>query len=218
VVHLLTQVVYRSPLALMPRLTHNLRQSYRTIVVFAGALVLFMTVVSCLPTRMSYAQPTEAQGNSVQVLHRPIDSKTIPPIGSPMRLEIELLNTYDIASAIRLIGAKDGRFIDIAFPRGALNAADRPTFQLEIPSPVAAMTYQFVIHQRDGSLSSSEKFTIKRDCIQNFKVAVPEDAANAEFRREVSTLVSQAKILERDTASLESSLKLLEDIKSSLSN
>ncbi len=217
-VHLLTQVVYRSPLALMPRLTHNLRQSYRTIVVFAGALVLFMTVVSCLPTRMSYAQPTEAQGNSVQVLHRPIDSKTIPPIGSPMRLEIELLNTYDIASAIRLIGAKDGRFIDIAFPRGALNAADRPTFQLEIPSPVAAMTYQFVIHQRDGSLSSSEKFTIKRDCIQNFKVAVPEDAANAEFRREVSTLVSQAKILERDTASLESSLKLLEDIKSSLSN
>lgn len=135
-----------------------------------------------------------------------------------MHIEVELLNTFDITRTVRLIGAKDGRFIDIAFPRGALNAVDRPTFHVEIPSPIAAMTYQFVVHQGDGSLTSSDKFTIKRDCIQNFKVAVPEDAPNAQFRREVSTLVSQAKILERDTASLEASLKLIEDIKASLSN
>jgi hypothetical protein len=154
----------------------------------------------------------------IKIIHKPLQSGSIPTLGTPMRVDVELLNTFDIESKVRLIGAKDGRFIDIAFPQGALNAVDHPTFHIEIPSPVAAMTYQFVVHQRDGTLSSSERFTIKRSCIQNFKVAVPEDAPNGDFRREVSTLISQAKSLERDTASLESSLKLLEDIKASLTN
>jgi hypothetical protein len=181
-------------------------------------VTLVAAFVACCITQPGYAQPAEDENKPIRILHRQLDSKSIPQIGNPMRLEVELLNTFDITSSVRLVGAKDGRFIDIAFPRGALNAADRPTFQIEIPSPIAAMTYQFVVHQRNGSLSSSEKFTIKRDCIQNFKVVVPEDVPNTEFRREISTLVSQAKILERDTASLEASLKLVEDIKASLAN
>jgi hypothetical protein len=167
---------------------------------------------------MSHSQSASDSEEPIKVLHRAVPPNGIPQVGTPMDIQVELLNTFDIDSKIRLVGAKDGRFIDIAFPRGALNAADRPTFHVEIPSPVAVMTYQFVVHQRDGSLSSSEKFVIKRDCIQNFKVVVPENAPNSDFRREVSSLVSQAKTLERDTASLESSLKLLEDIKASLSN
>jgi len=167
----------------------------------------------------SYAQQQDDTGNlPITVAHQPPRVDAIPAIGTLMPIQVELRNTFDIESKIRLVGSKDGRFIDIAFPRGALNSADQPTFKIEIPSPVAAMTYQFVIHQRDGSLSASERFVIKRRCIQNYTVAVPEDAPNAEFRREVSSLVSQAKNLERDTASLESSLRLLEQIKSSLAN
>ncbi len=181
----------------------------------AAAIALVGLVAT---TSTATAQVPEDLSAPVKVIHRPFNTSSLPAIGTPMSLEIELLNTFDIESKIRLIGAKDGRFIDIAFPRGALNAADRPTFRIEVPSPVAAMTYQFVVHQKDGSLSSSERFTIKRNCIQNFKVTVPEDTPNSEFRREVSTLVAQAKSLERDTASLEASLKLLEDIKASLTN
>ncbi len=201
----------------------QLRQQARPNHIKAGCtrlirIALVVAVIASIVAQTSHAQPTEDSGEPIKILHHPLDSKSLPPMGNPMRLEVELVNTFDITSMLRLIGAKDGRFIDIAFPRGALNPADRPTFQIEIPSPIAAMTYQFVVHQRDGSLSSSEKFTIKRDCIQNFKVAVPEDAPNADFRREVSSLVSQAKTLERDTTSLEASLKLVEDIKASLSN
>lgn len=167
---------------------------------------------SCSAQQSSDASP------AIAVVHRPLAPSSLPALGSPMAIEVELLNTFDIAAKVRLIGAKDGRFIDIAFPRGALNAVDRPTFRVEIPAPVAAMTYQFVVHQPNGSLSSSEKFTIKRRCIQNYKVTVPEDVPNTDFRREVSTLIAQSKTLERDTASLETSLKLLEDIKAALAN
>lgn len=178
---------------------------------------LLIAVATSLPST-AHTQSTNDAEPLISVIHRPIASHAIPQIGTPMDIQVELVNTFDIDSKIRLVGAKDGRFIDIAFPRGALNAVDRPTFHIEIPSPVAAMTYQFIVHQRDGSLSSSERFSIKRECIQNFKVSVPEDAPNSDFKREVSSLVAQSKILERDTMSLEASLKLLEDIKSSLTN
>jgi len=165
-----------------------------------------------------FAQPIGQDGDKIRIVHRAMTSGSIPALGTPMRINVELINTFDIDAKLRLIGAKDGRFIDIAFPRGALNDIDRPVFSIEIPSPVAVMTYQFVVQERDGSLSSSEKFVVKRECIQNFTVAVPENTQNTEFRREVSTLVAQAKTLERDTVSLEASLKLIEDMRSSLAN
>jgi hypothetical protein len=186
------------------------------------ATLVFAFGFLCLTTLMVAPAVGQQQDDAttlpITVVHRPPSVDRIPAIGTLMSIQVELRNTFDIESKIRLVGSKDGRFIDIAFPRGALNSADQPTFKVEIPSPIAAMTYQFVIHQRDGSLSASERFVIKRKCIQNYAVSVPEDAPNAEFRREVSNLVSQAKNLERDTASLESSLRLLEQIKSSLAN
>ena len=133
-----------------------------------------------------------------------------------MRITLELTNTYDIETKVRLVGSKDGRFIDIAFPQGALNNADRPTFNIDIPSPIAAMSYQFIVHQKDGTLTSTPKYLIKRDCLQTFAVDVPESDQSAAYKREVGLLVAKAKSLERDTASLEASLKLLEDMKTSL--
>lgn len=134
-----------------------------------------------------------------------------------MRIQVSLRNTLDIETKVRLVGSKDGRFIDIAFPRGSLNAVDQPTFSTEIPSPIAAMTYQFIVHQRDGRLTATPKYTLKRSCLQHFKIDVPEDGGNSTFRREMATLVAKANRLDRDNKSLEASLKLLEEMKSSLS-
>lgn len=153
----------------------------------------------------------------IEILHSPLKSNDIPPVGSLMRIQFTLTNTVDIESKIRLVGSKDGRFIDLAFPQGALNSGDRPVFSVEIPSPVAVMTYQFILHQKDGSLSTTPKYTVKRDCIQNFQVDVPDDGSTTTFRREMASLVAKAHSLDRDNKSLESSLKLVEQMKASLS-
>lgn len=158
-----------------------------------------------------------SKGPRIELLHTPPVSSELPPVGSLMRLQVALINTTDIETRIRLIGSKDGRFIDIAFPTGALNNSDKPTFTVDIPSPIAVMSYQFIIHQRDGSLTSSRKFIVKRDCIQNFAVEVPEDTSTTQFRREVASLITQAKIIERDNKSLDASLRLLEEMKASFS-
>lgn len=168
--------------------------------------------------------PTEQPASSIDaprvrigVLHTPLSSSEIPPVGSIMKLQVSLANTIDIETKVRLVGSKDGRFIDIAFPTGALNNADQPTFVAEIPSPAAAMTYQFIVHQKDGTLTSSRKFIVRRPCIQNFTVSVPTDPNTTQFRREVASLVAQANNLERDNKSLDASLKLLEEMKTSMS-
>jgi|688.fasta_scaffold879525_1 hypothetical protein len=168
-----------------------------------------------LPLHVAHAQEDVKQ--KISLVHQAPTTSALPPVGGLLRIQVELRNTVDITAKIRLVGSKDGRFIDIAFPKGALNAADHPTFSVEIPSPVAAMTYQFVLRQPDGSATTTNRYVIKRKCIQNYAVDVPDTSASAAYSREVAKLVGRAKELERDTASLEASLKLLEEMKASIS-
>jgi hypothetical protein len=190
-------------------------------VIRIGALLALTLTTSIVTASLGVAQSTETAlsevARAIEVIHTPAGSPDIPPVGSLMKINLSLTNTIDIETKIRLVGTKDGRFIDIAFPRGALDRSDRPSFSVEIPSPVAMMSYQFVVHQKDGSLTSSRKFTIRRRCLQTFSVNIQDDKRTTAFRQEVASLIAQSHMLERDNKSLETSLKVLEEIKSSLS-
>jgi hypothetical protein len=181
-----------------------------TSILMASALILCLFVVPCAMVNGQDTQPP------IKVVHEPIPPSSVPPLGSLMQIKVELLNTTDITTKIRLIGAKDGRFIDVNFPRGALNNRDKPVFTVELPAPVAAMSYQFVIHQPSGSLTTSGKYILKRSCIQNFRVAPPEAGSTVAYQQEVATLVAKAKNLEREAISLEASFKLLEELQTSV--
>ncbi len=162
---------------------------------------------------------SQESGDSSKIIlsHRAPLPSTIPAVGNLMQIRVETLNTVDITTKIRLVGAKDGRFIDIAFPKGKLNSADHPTYTVDVPAPIAAMTYQFILHQPDGSISTSEKFILKRPCIPHFKVPEPDETSTAAYNKEIATLVARAKELELETASLETSLKLVEEMRVALS-
>jgi hypothetical protein len=149
----------------------------------------------------------------VVLQHKPIETHQLPQAGTLIPISVSLTNSSDVDFKIRLVGSRDGRFMDIAFPMGALNESDRPTYTINLPAPVAAMTYQFVIHQKSGDLTLTEKYIIKRNCVQNFKVEVPETIPSAEYRKEVATLVAKARSLERDTRNLETATKLLDTLK-----
>ncbi len=150
---------------------------------------------------------------SVRLKHQPVETHRLPAAGTLLPISVQLENSSDVDIKIRLVGSRDGRFMDIAFPMGVLNETDRPTYTIQLPAPVAAMTYQFVIHQKSGDLSLTDKFIVKRNCVQNYKVEVPESLPSAEFRKEVANLVAKARSLERDTHNLETSIKLLDALK-----
>ena len=145
--------------------------------------------------------------------HKPTETHQLPQAGTLMPLSVFIMNSSDVDVKIRLVGSRDGRFMDIAFPMGVLNQTDQPTYTINIPAPVAAMTYQFVVHQKSGDLTLTEKYLIKRNCVQNFKVEVPETIPSAEYRKEIATLVAKARSLERDTRNLDTAIKLLDALK-----
>ncbi len=149
----------------------------------------------------------------VQVRHQPLETHQLPQAGTLIPLSVSLANSSDVDIKIRLVGSRDGRFMDIAFPMGVLNETDRPTYTVNIPAPVAAMSYQFVVHQKSGDLTLTDKFIIKRNCVQTFKVDVPDNIPSAEHRKEAAILVAKARSLERDTRNLETAIKLLETLK-----
>lgn len=155
----------------------------------------------------------EQTNQPIRLRHKPTETHQLPQAGTLMPLTVQLENSSDVDIKIRLVGSRDGRFMDIAFPMGVLNASDRPTYTIQIPAPVAAMTYQFITHQRSGDLTLSEKFIIKRNCVQNFKVEVPEGDPSTEYRKEMAGLVARARSLERDTHNLEAAIKLLDALK-----
>jgi len=172
-----------------------------------------VAIVSALPAS---AQDQPAARPTLSVRHRPAPITAVPIPGALMPITVELFNSKDIEAKIRLVGARDGRFLDIAFPMGMLNKQDNAEFTVQVPAPLAAMTYQFIVHQPDGSLTASARYMLKRPCIQNFKVEIAPDDPNARVKQELATLIAKSKSLERETTNLEASLKLLEDLSANL--
>jgi hypothetical protein len=78
------------------------------------------------------------------------------------------------------------------------------------------MSYQFVLHQADGALVTSQRFAIRRTCVQNYRIEVAEDGGDVEFKRTVGDLISKAKSLERETLQLDASVKVLEELKKNI--
>jgi hypothetical protein len=171
-------------------------------------LAVSLVVLMVIP----FAQAQEQQA-AIQLRHQPTETHKIPSAGMMMPIAVQLENSSDVDIQIRLVGSRDGRFMDIAFPMGVLNTSDKPTYTIQIPAPAKAMTYQFIVHQKGGDLTLTDKFIVKRNCVQTFSVDVPEGTPSSEFRKEIAGLVAKARELERDTQNLETAIKLIDNLK-----
>jgi len=135
-----------------------------------------------------------------------------------MTISVSLENTRSTNLKVRLVGSRDGRYLDVMLPPGQFNVDDLPTYEVKIPAPAAVLSYQFIIHQPDGSLVPSKRFTVQRPCVQNYVVNVPDDRGDASFRREIAILVAKQHKLAQEVKSYEAALKIIDDLKASLPN
>jgi hypothetical protein len=185
-------------------------RSSRALALMQGSLIYLIAVT------VNGIDYSFAQEKNIEVAHKPLSTKDLPSAAATMPIVIELRNTKATDRKIRLVGSRDGKLLDIVFPSGNLNMSDAATYKLDVPAPIALMSYQFVIHQPDGSLTTTGRYVVKRPCIQTFKVDPADNQKDGTFRREVGTLVSKSRTLEQETANLEIAQKLLEEIKTQL--
>lgn len=138
----------------------------------------------------------------------------IPPVGHAMDIAVSLRNTINIQTKVRLVGSKDGRYIDLAFPMGKINKSGHPEYVLHMPAPLVAMSYQIIVHQPDGRVTTSKQFSIQRTCIEDFQIEIPSNSNTKEYKSEVATLVSTATRLEHESHALEQALEIVRAMES----
>ena len=190
---------------------------YKRVALKVAAAALLGCCLSLFVLSQEIPPTSHAAGPAkpVQVSHRPLEANDIPPATTPMKIVAELKGSRLIDLTIRVVGSKDGKLIDVVMPTGQLNPADNAEYVLTLPAPIAAMSYQFVVHQPDGTITASKKFVSKRSCIQTFSVDDFKGEQDAEFKKKLSTLVSELKTLESNTLGYDEAYKILADIKGS---
>jgi hypothetical protein len=182
--------------------------------------IILGAIVSCgmaieLLGLTSSSKATAASG-PIKIIHQPPDVRSLPVTSDFMTISVSVENTRDTDLKVRLVGARDGRFLDVMLPAGQFNTEDLPTYEVKIPAPAAVFSYQFIVHQPDGSLVPSRRFTVQRPCVQNYKVDVSNEGNDASIRREMAELVARQSQLARDVKDYEAALKIIDDLKTSV--
>jgi len=185
----------------------------RSMGIYILVALLFLAGLVLELLRVPNTVQAAESSNSIELYHRVPDIKNLPAPATMMPIAVEVRNTKKTDLKIRLVASRDGKMIDLAMPQGVLNVQDVPVYQVELPAPLAYMTYQFVAQTEDGTLVTTRRFILRRNCIQKFQVNVPDTVGDAEFRKNIADLVGKARSLERDTANYETALKLIDGLK-----
>ena len=163
-------------------------------------LLACFILLQLLPIR-----PSQAQQKSFVITAQSIDPNTLPFPGQTISMSAEVSNTRDFRLPVRLLAVRDGKFYEIAAPSGLLEANDHPQYKVEIPAPVAELIYQFVLILPDGTAATSQRVSVRRDCIPNIIPSLGELPDEIDGSERFNTLLIDNKRLEQEISNFEKS-------------
>jgi hypothetical protein len=137
----------------------------------------------------------------------------LPFPGTMVPVRVSLKNTRDSDRKLRGFFSIDGRVMEIALEGARFSEAEEPTYEFQIPSPVAQVTYQFVLYNPDQTFVVTPRYVVKRSCTPDLALAAESVDAKLKGDKKITALISTSKGLERDIESYEHVLKLLDEIK-----
>lgn len=176
------------------------------------SILLLGVFINAYPDKISAAEPPSPAA-SVSIVHIPPKAESLPLPAKMLTLEVKLSGTNRTNRKLRALVVRDGRLIDVALGNAQRNERDEPIYKLAIYSPLAELSYQFILYNPDGSVTGSERYVLRRTCLPNIELTdttVPTDAKNRDL---IETLVRQSKGLDRDLESYEKVYALLEELK-----
>ncbi len=184
-----------------------------------GSLYLLRTVVvgTLMICAIASAQAPSASGKpaaktSLQLAHKALTEKTLPAPGQPLILGVEVLGTREISLPMKIVAVRDGRLLPVPLTNSYRNAAERPVYEFELASPLAELSYQFIVPLSGGGVASSDRFTVRRPCVPSLNASTLGNSKNSELER----LAISARVLEQEidayTAALNATEALQKEI------
>ena len=152
------------------------------------------------------------------IIHSPAAAELLPFPGKPVTLTVKLKNTRDTSYKLRAYFSIDGKLTEIPVAEASLDDNDHPTYTVNTYSPIAEISYQFLLIGKDGSVIPSTRYVIRRKCIPKLFVDEAKVEQNSDSKEYMKNLVVQAQSLEDTLAAYDSAFKLIDEISSLLTN
>ena len=148
----------------------------------------------------------------VSLVVKALSETDLPYPGQPVKLMAGLVNTRSTEGKMVLALTRDGRFSEIPFKPGYLNRDDRPVYEVEMPAPVAEISYQAILHNPDGSFISSQRYVLRRKCIPEVDMAPSQIDPAVQGSERLRQMMIQKDKLESDLKSYDQVIDLLQKI------
>jgi len=151
--------------------------------------------------------------HKIQILHKAPRGRDLPDPGQPFKLFVRLKNTRSTQLVLRVLMVQDDRFRDMAFDKSYLDEYDRPTFEIDLNSPLAELQYQFLLLKPDDSILSSPPYQVSRECLPNIDVASIQMDPSVQVRERIPLLVERAAKLEKELSSYDTAIRLAQELR-----
>ncbi len=197
-------------------LRHNFQIVFQTKNQFTRlSCQIFWLVTVIIVTGHAYAQPSEVPTVptiKIQYTHVQPNVDVLPTPGLPLTLTIQMnKEVLTVGMKVRGIITRDGVLTEVQDQEPRFDAMEKVYFDLEIPSPLAEVSYQFVFTDKSGNSVTTRRYQLTRKCIPN----VTGGAIIPDGQEQVTK--DDARQLKESADRLDEEIQLYEKVSQSLS-
>lgn len=179
-------------------------------------LLLSCVVLANAAARSAFAQATvfaqAAVAGPVEIFPEQLNLQTLPLPGAPIIVKAKLSNTKDTERRLRALVVRDGKLSDVAPLKSYLDEYDQPTYEMQFFSPLAELSYQFVLYNPDGSFSTTPRLSVRRNCIPFIDLNKIKLEPKSQGEARLEALVKLSRGLEREISTYDVALKIIDSL------
>jgi hypothetical protein len=151
-------------------------------------------------------------GSRIVMQHLPTEANDLPSPGDPLIVSVVVNNTKSVDLPLRALFVIDGNLTPVALKRAYLNRFDEPTYEFELPSPVAEMSYQFVLPQDNAAPITTKRFIVQRECVPRELDLLPQIETTSDGSARMRLQIEKSESLRIEIRRYEQLLSLLDEI------
>lgn len=149
-----------------------------------------------------------------RLVHQPVIIDQAPT-GKDLTLSVQLAGSQSTEQLLKAYIVRDGELRTLTAQNAFLNVRDIPTYEIIIPAPSEEMSYQFFMHLKDGSVISSQRYSLRRSCVTPDADMTALESIDDPYKR-LATATSQAQDLETEIDLYTKAVKVLEELVNTL--
>lgn len=108
----------------------------------------------------------------IQFSHTPPKLEQLPRPGLPMTLAVTMnKEVLSYGVKVRAIITRDGSLFEVQNTEPKVNSLEKVVFQVEIPSPLVDVNYQFIFTDKVGNAVATKRYSIRRNCMPDISLS-----------------------------------------------